>query len=52
MSTGQESGDYYRPAIDWDERRYVRGCEICHQFKESRDPRHGITILLDTLSRP
>jgi len=46
------SRDFYWPAMDTRVRKYVSGCEVCHQIKAPRHARHGINMPLETPSLP
>jgi len=46
------SRDFYWPVMDSRVRKYVSGCEVCHQIKAPRHPRQGISMPLEKPTRP
>jgi len=46
------SRDFYWPVMDTRVRKYVSGCEVCHQIKAPRHARHGINMPLEIPSQP
>jgi hypothetical protein len=46
------SGDFSWPAMDSRVRKYVSGCQVCHQINAPRHARHRINMSLQAPSRP
>jgi len=52
FSSSKSSRDNYWPAMHATVRKYIAGCEICHQLKPPRHTRHVVDIPLLPPYRP